>query len=308
MASTAFERRIDGFRRFNRFFTQRIGVLTDNFLRSPFTLAESRVLWELAQRDTTSPGDLAANLEMDPGYLSRLVQRFEKRGYVTRRIPDADKRRALLALTDAGRAAFAPLNERQHADVAALLEPLPAERQERVVHAMGEIASALAPERARGEIVLREPEAGDYGWVVERHGALYATEYGFNVNMEGDVAGMIAGFVANFEPGRDRCWIAERDGVRCGSVFVVHEDDTTARLRLLLLEPSARGTGLGRRLVRTCIDFARAAGYTKMVLWTHAVLTAARAIYKSEGFVMTAATTNTRWGPAIISETWERTL
>ena len=308
MATTAFDRRIDRFRRFNRFFTQRIGVLTDNFLRSPFTLAETRVLWELAQRDTTSPGDLATSLEMDPGYLSRLVARFEKQGYVTRHVVAADKRRAELALTDAGRKAFAPLNERQHADVAALLEPLPAEHQERIVRAMSEISSALAPELLSGEIALREPEAGDYGWIVERHGVLYGNEYNFDVHMEADVAGIVSSFVAAFQAGRDRCWIAERDGVRCGCVLVVHEDDTTARLRLLLLEPSARGSGLGRRLVRACIDFAREAGYRKMILWTHTVLTAARSIYKSEGFIMTATETNARWGTPITSETWELML
>jgi DNA-binding MarR family transcriptional regulator/predicted GNAT family acetyltransferase len=300
--ATALDRRIDGFRRFNRFYTQRIGVLTDNFLNTPFTLAESRVLWELAQRDSTSPGDLAAKLDMDPGYLTRLLQRFEKQGYVAREVAANDKRRVVLTLTAAGRAAFAPLNERQRDDVEALLKPLSAERQERVVRAMAEIERALAPEPIIGEIVLREPEAGDFGWVVERHGALYGTEFGFDIRFERDIA------VTNFRPGLERCWIAERDGVRCGSVFVVRENDTAARLRLLLLEPEARGSGLGRRLVRACIDFAREAGYTTMVLWTHSILTAARAIYQSEGFVITDTHENAGWGPVLTSETWELTL
>jgi DNA-binding MarR family transcriptional regulator/N-acetylglutamate synthase-like GNAT family acetyltransferase len=302
--ATALDRRIDGFRRFNRFYTQRIGVLTDNFLNTPFTLAESRVLWELAQRDSTSPGDLAAKLDMDPGYLTRLLQRFEKQGYVAAN----DKRRVVLTLTAAGRAAFAPLNERQRDDVEALLKPLSAERQERVVRAMAEIERALAPEPIIGEIVLREPEAGDFGWVVERHGALYGTEFGFDIRFERDIAELIATYVTNFRPGLERCWIAERDGVRCGSVFVVRENDTAARLRLLLLEPEARGSGLGRRLVRACIDFAREAGYTTMVLWTHSILTAARAIYQSEGFVITDTHENAGWGPVLTSETWELTL
>lgn len=306
--ASVLERRVAGFRRFNRFFTKRIGVLTDNFLRSGFTLAESRVLWELAQRESTSPGDLAAALEMDPGYLSRLVQRLEKQGHVSREVATADKRRALLALTDTGRAAFAPLNERQHDDIVTLLEPLPAERQETIVRAMAEIEGILGSGTARGEIKLRDPAAGDLGWVVERHGAIYGAEYGFNVHMEGDVAAIVSAFVADFRPGSDRCWIAERDGVRCGCVFVVHDDDTTARIRLLLLEPFARGSGLGRRLVRECIGFARAAGYTRLVLWTHTVLTAARAIYASEGFVLTATESNARWGPPITSETWKLTL
>jgi DNA-binding MarR family transcriptional regulator/N-acetylglutamate synthase-like GNAT family acetyltransferase len=306
--TTALERRIDGFRRFNRFYTQSIGALTDRFLSTPFKLAESRVLWELAQRATTSPGELAATLDMDPGYLSRLLQRFEKLGYVTREIAAADKRRAVLALTAAGRAAFAPLNERQHDDIAGLLEPLPPERQERVVRAMAEIERALEPRTPGGEIILRAPEAGDYGWIVERHGALYGAEYGFDRRFERDVAEIVAAFVTNFRPGLERCWIAERDGARCGSALVARENDTTARLRLVLLEPSARGTGLGRRLVRTCIDFAREAGYTNMVLWTHSILTAARAIYQSEGFVLTDAHENTGWGPVLTSETWKLTL
>jgi DNA-binding MarR family transcriptional regulator/GNAT superfamily N-acetyltransferase len=306
--ATALDRRIDGFRRFNRFYTQRIGVLTDNFLRSPFTLAELRVLWELAQRDRTSPGDLAAKLEMDPGYLSRLLRRFEKLGYVTREVAAADKRRAVLTLTAAGRAAFAPLNDRQRDDVEALLKPLSAERQERVVRAMAEIERVLASDPDSGAIVLREPEAGDYGWVVERHGALYGAEYGFDARFEGDVAAIVAGYVANYRPGLERAWIAARDGVRCGSAFVVRDDDATARLRLLFLEPDARGSGLGRRLVRACIDFARAAGYTTMVLWTHSILTAARAIYQSEGFVLTETAENAAWGPVLTSETWERPL
>jgi GNAT superfamily N-acetyltransferase len=158
------------------------------------------------------------------------------------------------------------------------------------------------------EIVLRDPEPGDLGWVVERHAAFYGREYGFDTRFEGDVAGMIAAYVAAFRPGRDRCWIAECDGVRCGSVFVAHDDDETARLRLLLIEPAVRGTGLGRRLVQTAVAFAREAGYRRMVLWTHDILTAARGIYLSEGFTMTASAPNERWGPRLTSETWERAL
>lgn len=161
---------------------------------------------------------------------------------------------------------------------------------------------------ASTEIALREPEPGDLGWIVERHGALYAAEYGLDQRFEGDVAGIVAAYVAAFRPGRDRCWIAERDGARCGSVMVAHDDGETARLRLLLIEPHVRGAGLGRRLVRTCIAFARDAGYRRMVLWTHAILTAARAIYVSEGFVLVASEENARWGPVITSETWELVL
>lgn len=307
--ATALDRRVDGVRRFNRFYTQRIGVLAENYLRTPYTLAESRVLFELAQREATSPSDLAAALDLDAGYLSRILNRFERQELVTRTPSSTDGRRAVLALTDAGRAAFAPLNERSHDEIAALLAPLPDERQERVLAAMAAIADALTPAEP-AEIVLRDPHVGDYGWAIERHGALYGAEYGFDAHMEGYVAEVIAAYIAGFQPRRDRCWIAERDGVRCGCIFVVHDesDAGTARLRLLLTEPSARGHGLGRRLVRACIAFARDAGYRKMTLWTHSILTAARAIYASEGFVMIATESNDLWGPHLTSETWELDL
>lgn len=307
--ATALDRRVDQFRRFNRFFTQRIGVLAENFLRTPFTLAEGRVLFELASREATSPGDIAAALDLDPGYLSRILRRFERQGFVQRMTSSIDGRRAVLTLTDTGRDAFAPLNERSHDDIAALLAPLPADRQGAVLNAMDLIAEALAPDTlAAADIVLREPELGDYGWVIERHGVLYGAEYGFNTHMEGCAAEIIAAYVANYQPKRDRCWIAERNGTRCGCVFVVHDDATTARLRLLLTEPSARGSGLGRRLVRACLTFAREAGYDKMVLWTHSNLTAARAIYASEGFVLIASEPNDLFGPHLTSETWELDL
>jgi DNA-binding MarR family transcriptional regulator len=307
--ATALDRRVDGVRRFNRFYTQRIGVLTDNYLRTPYTLAESRVLFELANRTDPSPSELAVALDLDAGYLSRILRRFEDQGLVARTPSATDGRRAVLALTAAGRAAFAPLNERSHDDIAALLAPLPAERQERVLDAMAAIAEALAPD-GPPDIVLRDPEVGDYGWVIERHGALYGAEYGFDAHMEGYVAEVIAAYIGNFQAGRDCCWIAERNGVRCGCIFAVHDDDdrSVVRLRLLLTEPSARGSGLGRRLVRACIGFARDAGYGKMVLWTHSILTAARAIYASEGFVMIASAPNDLWGPHLTSETWELTF
>jgi DNA-binding MarR family transcriptional regulator len=306
--ATVLDRRVDSVRRFNRFYTQRIGVLAENFLRTPFTLAEGRVLFELANREETSPGDIASALDLDAGYLSRILRRFERDGLVKRTPSPTDGRRAVLALTGAGRDAFAPLNERSHDDIVALLAPLPPDRQERVLSAMATIAQALATDQPAGDIILRDPEPGDYGWIVERHGALYGAEYGFNANMEGYVAAVLGAYITNLQPGRDRCWIAERTGVRCGCVFVVHEDATTARLRMLLTEPSVRGSGLGRRLVRACITFARDAGYNKMVLWTHSVLTAARAIYAGEGFVMTATESNDLFGPHLISETWELEL
>ena len=307
--ATALDRRVDSVRRFNRFYTKRIGVLAEHFLRTPFTLAEGRVLYDLAQREATSPTELAAGLDLDPGYLSRIVRRFERQGFVTRTASRVDGRRAVLALTAAGHTALAPLNERSHDEIAAMLAPLPPERQERVLDAMSTIAKALAPDESP-QLMLRDPEVGDYGWVIERHGALYGAEYGFDARMEGFVAEVIAAYIAGFQPARDRCWIAERNGARCGCIFAVHDDDdpSIARLRLLLTEPSVRGHGLGRRLVRACIAFARDAGYRKMVLWTHSVLTAARAIYASEGFVLTATESNDLWGPHLTSETWELDL
>ena len=308
--ATVLDRRVDEVRRFNRFYTKRIGVLAENFLRSPFTLAEGRVLHELANREAPSASDVAAALELDPGYLSRILRRFERAGLVTRVASRSDGRRTILTLTPAGRAAYAPLNERSHDEIAALLAPLGDDRQERVLEAMATIADALAPQLPGNEIVLRDPVVGDYGWVIERHGVLYGTEYGFDAHMEGYVSEVIAAYVANLQPDRDRCWIAERHGARCGCIFAVHDDAdrTVARLRLLLLEPSVRGLGLGRRLVRECIAFARAAGYRTMVLWTHSILTAARAIYASEGFVLIATESNDLWGPHLTSETWELNL
>lgn len=306
--ATALERRVEGVRRFNRFYTRRIGVLAENYLRSPFTLAESRVLFELAQRESASPSEIAAALELDPGYLSRIVRRFQRDGLLTRNPSSTDGRRSVLALTPAGRAAFAPINERSHDEIAALLAPLPDDRQERVLRAMAAIAEALGAGEHPPEIVLRAPRVGDYGWIVERHGVLYGCEYGVDAQMERYVAHVISEYIAQYQPGRDRCWIAERDGMRCGSVFVVHETADTARLRLLLTEPSVRGSGLGRRLVRECIAFARAAGYRRMVLLTNSVLTAARAIYASEGFVLTATEPNDVWGPDRPGETWELAL
>ena len=306
--ASVLDRRVDGVRRFNRFYTQRIGVLTDHFLRTPYTLAETRVLWELAQGSRTSPGELATRLDLDPGYLSRILGRFEQQGLITRGASPTDGRRVALELTAPGREAFAPMNERQHDDVVAMLAALPAERQERLVRAMADIERALTPDAPAGEIVLREPEPGDYGWVVEWHGALYGAEYGLGEGFEGDVAQIVAAYVSGYRSGLERCWIADRGGERCGSAFVVRDDESTARLRLLLVEPSARGSGLGRRLVRASIDFARDARYRRMVLWTHSILSAARAIYQSEGFTLTATETNARWGPVLKSETWELAL
>lgn len=308
--ATVLDRRVDEVRRFNRFYTKRIGVLAENFLRSPFTLAEGRVLFELADREAPSPSDVAAALDLDPGYLSRILRRFERGGLVTRVASPTDGRRTILSLTPAGRAAYAPLNEASHDEIAALLAPLPDDRQERVLEAMATIAAALAANEPATDIVLRDPEVGDYGWVIERHGVRYGTEYGFDAHMEGYVSEVIAAYVANFQPQRDRCWIAEWNGARCGCIFAVHDDGdaTVARLRLLLTEPAVRGQGLGRRLVRECIAFARAAGYRKMILWTHSILTAARAIYAGEGFVMIATESNDLWGPHLTSETWELNL
>lgn len=305
---SAFDRRVEAVRRFNRFYTKRLGVLAERFLRTPFSLAEGRVLYELAYRPQPTASEIAAELGLDRGYLSRILQRFEAQGLVERAPSPDDGRRAVVTLTPAGRAAFAPLDERSHEEIGALLAPLATSDQERLLGAMGEIAGALGS-RAPDEIVLRAPEPGDFGWIVERHAVLYGAEYGWDRRFEGAVAAMVAQILATWDPVRERGWIAERNGLRCGCVLSVRETDDVARLRLLLVEPSARGAGLGRRLVRACIDFARDAGYAKVVLWTHAVLASARAIYASEGFRhLDGDTTHASWGPEVVSETWERDL
>ncbi len=301
--------RVDSVRGFNRFYTRRIGVLGDHLLDSPYSLTEMRVLYELANRPATTATELARELGLDAGYLSRILHRFETRKLIGRTAANDDARRSVLRLTAAGRKAFAPLDTRARREITGMLGPLPALAQRNVVSAMHDIERLLGTPARRGAPVrLRRHKPGDMGWVVHRHGELYAREWGYAADFEALVARIVADFLDNLDPSAERCWIAERAGEIVGSVFVVRKTTQTAKLRLLLVEPSARGLGLGKRLVDECIRFARRAGYKKMTLWTQAELTAARRVYQQAGFVCVKRIAQRSFGAERTAETWEREL
>jgi DNA-binding MarR family transcriptional regulator/GNAT superfamily N-acetyltransferase len=299
--------RVTAVRRFSRFYTRRIGALQEGISQSRFSLAEARVLYELANRPAPTASEIIGALGLDPGYLSRILRRLERAGLVTRSQSPADRRRNALTLTDQGRAAFTPLNAAAADEVAGLLTGLPAPAQERLVGCMRQIESLLG-EAPASAWRLRPPAPGDIGWVVSRHGALYAAEYGFDARFEALVARVAGAFLAQHDPARERCWIAESDGVRLGSVFLVRESDEVARLRLLLVEPTARGLGLGKALTAECIGFSRQAGYRGITLWTNDVLTAARGIYRAAGFRLVRSTPHCDFGPSVVGEDWELSL
>jgi len=310
------ERRAEAVRRFNRFYTRRIGVLGEGHLGSPFSLTEVRVLYELAHRDAPTASSIAEALGLDRGYLSRTLRSFKKRRLIETRRGRTDARQSLLRLTTRGVKAFASLDARAREEIVQLLSPLGALEQQRVLDAMSAIGAALgdesgavAPEAsASPPYVLRAPRAGDLGWIVHRHGAIYAREYGYDERFEALVAKVVAGFVENWNPKRERCWIAEREGEIVGSIFVVAKSDTVAQLRLLLVEPSARGMGIGRRLVDEVIEFARQAGYETVQLWTQSELTAARKIYEAAGFAHVGDAPHESFGKPLVAETWELSL
>ena len=303
------DRRIAAIRRFNRFYTQKLGVLSETFLNTPFSLTECRVLQALAHRDGATATWLGRELDLDAGYLSRILRDFERQGLILRNPSTQDGRQTMISLTPAGRDAFEPLDRASHSAVGNMLSPLAEADQERLVAAMRAIGGLLGeePERAPA-FILRPHRAGDMGWIADRHGALYTQEYGFNHKMEAYVAEVVAKFLRELDPAREHCWIAEQDGQRIGSVFIVKESDTVARLRMLIVEPKARGLGVGRRLVEECIRFARQAGYGEIVLWTHSILTAARRIYDSVGFVIEETETHDEFGPELVGETWRLRL
>lgn len=302
---------VDTVRRFNRFYTRRIGVLNEGHLASPFSLAEVRVMYELAHRATPTASELARDLALDTGYLSRILRRFERRGLLVRRASPADGRRTLLALTAEGLSAFGTLDARAHDDVATMLHALPLTEQRRVLGAMRTIERTLGAPRdgaAPTPYRIRPHQPGDMGWVVHRHGALYAREYGWDEQFEALVAEIAAKFLRRFDPERERCWIAEQDDEIVGSVFLVTRSKTVAQLRLLLVEPEARGLGIGNRLVDACIRFARAAGYRKVVLWTNDVLHSARRIYEAAGFRLVREGPHHSFGHDLVEQTWELVL
>jgi DNA-binding MarR family transcriptional regulator/GNAT superfamily N-acetyltransferase len=308
MPSVVPEARVEAMRRFSRFYTRQIGLLQGAFLQSQFSLSEGRVLYELSKRDALTASDLVAELGLDHGYLSRILQRFEKQGLVTRHRSMEDARQSHLSLTAKGRKAFAPLDRRSHDQVHDILQRLAPAQQKRATDAMRTIESLIGEKPEVPQVTLRPHRAGDMGWVVEKHGALYAKEYGWNNHIEAITAEIVGAFLKNFDPKRERCWIAELDGEIVGCVFLVRETDKVARLRLLMVDPSARGFGVGKKLVEECITFARNAGYRRITLWTHAVLKAARGIYHKTGFRLTKEWVHDDFGKKEKSETWDLDL
>jgi DNA-binding MarR family transcriptional regulator/GNAT superfamily N-acetyltransferase len=309
MPETNLDQRIAAVRRFNRFYTAKIGALREGFNDSPFSLAEARVLYELANRERPAASELARDLGLDPGYLSRILAGFEKKRLVVCERSANDRRKSHLALTDKGQRAFAPLNLRSRQEIGAWLGELPVAEQHRLVGAMHTIERLLAaaPE-PKTPYLLRPHQPGDMGWVIGRHGALYAQEYGWDDTFEALVAEIAAKFLRDFDAKRERCWIAEKDGENVGSVFVVKKSASVAQLRLLLVDPKARGLGIGHRLVGECIGFARRAGYRKLMLWTNDILHAARRIYEAEGFRLVKEEPHHSFGKDLVGQFWELRL
>lgn len=304
-----FEERVNAVREFNRFYTRRIGVLNEGLLASPFSLTESRVLFELAHREQPTATELAKELGVDAGYLSRILSKFKRQGLLSTRPAERDGRQALLWLSKKGQGVFAVLNARSQKEVSAMLASMPETSQIRLVEAMQTISRvAGGPIDSQAPYILRPPAPGDLGEVVRLHGLLYAQEYGWDQRFEGLVAGIAARFVERYDSKRERCWIAERDGKVAGSVFLVKQSEKVAKLRMLLVTPEARGLGLGARLVDECISFARQAKYRKITLWTNNVLVAARHIYQRTGFRLVKSEPHRSWGKNLVSETWELRL
>jgi DNA-binding MarR family transcriptional regulator/predicted N-acetyltransferase YhbS len=304
--------RIEAVRRFNRLYTRRIGVLREGLLGSPFSLTEVRVLYELAHREGLAATDLVRELGLDPGYLSRILRAFQKRGFLARRPAAHDRRRSVLSLKPAGRRALAPLEERSRSEAAALLAPLAPGEQSLLQDALATVERLLggadAAPRDPADVVLRDLRPGDAGWVAHRHGVLYAREWGYDQRFEAVVARIMSDFVLHYDPTGERCWIAEWQGSVVGSVVLVRQTRTIAKLRVLLVEPGARGLGVGRRLVAECVRFAREAGYRTITLWTHQSLRAARHLYEEAGFRCVGATRSHSFGQDLVDETWELDL
>jgi len=302
------DQQIAAVRDFNRFYTSRLGVLEQKFLDSPWSLTEARVLYELAHRKAPSAKEIAAALDIDAGYLSRILQNFSDKGLVTRKPLPADRRQIQLGLTNKGHVAAGRIDRSSQEDIASMLGRLAPADVQRVAQAMMTIERLLGNDTTRPAATLRAPRPGDMGWVIQSHGALYAAEYGFETEFEGLVAEIVAKFVASFDASRERCWIADIAGQPVGSGFLVRQSDEVARLRLLLVDPAGRGQGLGQRIVRECIGFARACGYRRITLSTHSILLAARKIYQNAGFMMVASEAHRSFGQNLTGETWELEL
>jgi DNA-binding MarR family transcriptional regulator/N-acetylglutamate synthase-like GNAT family acetyltransferase len=308
MPNNDAEPHVSEIRAFNRFYTRKIGVV-DGMASSPFSLAEARVLYELAHCHQPTATDIRKELGLDAGYLSRILREFERRKLVTRTQSKTDERQKFLTLTPKGRKAFAPLDARSNRVVAAMIEKLAPAERDRLTDAAQTIRTLLGdrPE-PRTPYLLRQHEPGDMGWIVERQGILYVREYGWDPTFEGLAAEIVAKFIKEYDPKRERCWIAEKDGVRIGAVFVAKGSEEVAKLRLLHVEPGARGLGIGKRLVEECVRFARQVGYKKMTLWTQSVLLAARHIYAQAGFRLVREEKHHSFGHDLVGETWELSL
>ncbi len=307
------EDRVATVRGFNRFYTRQIGVLRKTFLDSPYSLGEARVLYEIASGRSPTASDVGRALDLDAGYLSRLLRNFEKRGLIVRKVSAHDARQSHLTLTARGAQAYAPLEQRSQQDTSAMLGRLAPDDQVRLIAAMQMIESLLGDAQQTAKpngqnYVLRAPRPGDFGWIVKRHAEIYAQEYKWLAPFEGACAQIVADFVNNYDAALERCWIAELNGENVGTVMVVKDKLEVARLRLLLVDPKARGLGLGARLTDEVIGFARQAGYTKMTLWTHSVLTAARHIYQKAGFRLMGSEKHESWGQPVVSEFWDLEL
>jgi DNA-binding MarR family transcriptional regulator/GNAT superfamily N-acetyltransferase len=305
----ALENQIATVRGFSRFYTRKLGIIEPKLLRSPWTLQEARIIYEIAQHEGCTATDLTRTLGLDPGFLSRTLQALQRRQIVARRPSKADRRASELALTSKGRTAFAELDSRSRSEVADLLGALDDSQREAVVRAMTTIVQTLEPPAQKpAGFLLRSHRPGDIGWVTSRHGAIYAQEYGWDISFEALVAEIAAQFIKSYDPACEHCWIAEIDGEPIGSVFLVNGSNGVAKLRLLLVDKKARGLGVGRALVEQCIRFAREAGYQSAVLWTQSILVAARNIYQRAGFRLTAEDKHRSFGVDLVGETWEMRL
>ncbi|MEW6733479.1 MAG: bifunctional helix-turn-helix transcriptional regulator/GNAT family N-acetyltransferase [Acidobacteriota bacterium] len=303
------DERVEAVRRFNRFYTRQIGLLEEGLLKSPFSLTEVRVLYELAHREKPTASELAKDLGLDAGYLSRILQSFKKRGLIARKSSESDGRQSLLSLTKKGQETFAPLNTRARDEIGLILSNLSIAEQNRLIEAMHTIEGLLgARPEEKTAYLLRPHQSGDIGWIIHRHGILYAQEYGWDEKFEALVAEIATNFINNYDPKRERCWIAEKDGEIVGSVLLVKKSQTIAMLRLLLVEPKARGLGIGSRLVSECERFARQAGYQKIRLWTNNILEAGRHIYEKAGYQLIDEEPHKDFGHNLIGETWELKL
>ncbi len=309
MAGSSLASRIEAVRRFSRFYTRRIGVLEETLLHSPFSLSEGRLVYEIANRERTTAQELCRDLSLDAGYVSRLLKGLEKRGCIERTKSASDKRQSDLALTSKGQKLWATMNEQSRQDVAALLGALPVARQDALVEALETVQRLLdEPAETRAPFTLRPHLPGDMGWIIRRQTQLYASEYGWDGSFEAMLAEIAGGFVAKFDSKTDNCWIAERYGEIVGSVFLVKSTRTTGQLRMLYVEPSARGLGIGQRLVAECIADARAKGYRKLILWTNDILLSARKIYIAAGFRLTKEERHESFGKKLVGQYWELDL